>query len=330
MRVGIVGCGLIGQKRAKALGPKHQLVAVADLNVGRAQSLAAQHAGCEAYADWRQVVDHPGVELVIVATTNDMLTPVSLAAVAQGKHVLVEKPAARNAAEIEPLVELTSKNRALVKVGFNHRFHPAFIKAWEIWQTGELGELMYIRGRYGHGGRLGYDKEWRADPQVAGGGELLDQGVHLIDLSRWFAGEFSRVEGHLATYYWDMPVEDNAFLTLKTATGQVSFCHVSCAVWKNIFSFEIVGRYGQLQWDGLGGSYGVERLTYYKMLPEMGPPPTFAWEWPGEDKSWQREFDYFVQCIERGQPPEGNLNDAWQALKIIGTLYQKSSYPKQP
>jgi predicted dehydrogenase len=317
LKIGIVGCGLIGQKRAKALGSAHQLVAVADVVEQRAKQLASGYPGCEYFSDWQQVCNHPEVELVIVATTNNMLTPVALGAIEANKHVLLEKPGARNASELAQLVEAAAHSKALVKVGFNHRFHPAFLKAKEIWDTGELGDLMYIRGRYGHGGRLGYEKEWRADPEIAGGGELLDQGVHLIDLSRWFAGEFTSVEVHTATYFWQMPVEDNGFIFLKTAQQQVAWLHVSCTEWKNLFSFEIFGRYGKLQIDGLGGSYGVERLTYYKMLPEMGPPETTAWEYPGEDKSWIAEFNYFVKCIEQKVRPEGNLQDALAALKIV-------------
>ena len=322
MKVGIVGCGLVGHKRSQALGKQHQLVAAADVHLGRAERMASQHSGCEIFEDWRKVVDHPATEVIIVATTNDMLSEVAIAAVKRRKPVLVEKPAARNALELEPLIEAATANSVPVKVGFNHRFHPAFIKARQIWETGELGELMYIRGRYGHGGRIGYENEWRADPKIAGGGELLDQGVHLIDLSRWFAGEFPDVSGHVDTYFWKMPVEDNGFMLLKTDRHQVALLHVSCTEWKNLFSFEIFGRNGKLQIDGLGGSYGTERLTYFRMLPEMGPPETTSWEFPGADQSWALEFNYFVECIEHGRPMQGNLQDARAALEIIKTLYQ--------
>jgi predicted dehydrogenase len=323
LNIGIVGCGLVGKKRSLALGSEHRLLAVADLNLNRAESLASAHSGCAAFADWRQVVDHPDIEVVIAATTNDMLTAVTLAAVERRKPVLVEKPAARNSSEIQPLLRLAAERQVPVKVGFNHRFHPAFVKARQIWDSGSLGELMFIRGRYGHGGRLGYEKEWRADPAIAGGGELLDQGVHLIDLARWFAGEFSGIEGHVGTYFWDMPVEDNGFMLLKTAQQQVAWLHVSCTEWKNLFSFEIFGRHGKLQIDGLGGSYGTERLTYYRMLPEMGPPETTTWEFPGADSSWIEEFAYFMECLRDGREPQGNLKDAQAALKIIQTLYER-------
>jgi predicted dehydrogenase len=319
LRVAIVGCGLIGHKRARALGDS-RLVAVADTNLARAQQLAAQFPGC-VVAEWQQLVEREDVDLVIVATTNDALAPVSLAAIQHGKHVLVEKPAARNAEELRPLVAAARAAGVIAKVGFNHRFHPAFQKARAIFDSGVLGPLMYIRARYGHGGRLGYDREWRADPAIAGGGEMLDQGVHLIDLARWFAGDFTDVSGHISTFFWDMPVEDNGFALLKTAQGQVAWLHASCTEWKNLFCFEIFGRDGKLQIDGLGGSYGVERLSYYQMLPQMGPPETTIWEYPGEDISWRDEYAHLLACIRDRRQPDGSLEDALATLEIIGQLY---------
>lgn len=322
MNVAIVGCGLIGQKRARALG-QSRLVAVADTTPERAHALAAQHPGCEVAQSWQHAVGRADVDLVIVATTNDALAPVSLQAIRNGKHVLVEKPGARNAAELRPLLDAATQTGVVVKVGFNHRFHPALLKARAIVDSGELGPLMYIRARYGHGGRLGYEREWRADPEIAGGGEMLDQGVHLIDLSRWFLGEFSAVEGFVGTFFWPMPVEDNGFALLRTPAGQVAWLHASCSEWKNMFSFEIFGRDAKLQIDGLGGSYGTEKLTFYKMLPQMGPPETTSWEYPFEDRSWHAEYAYLQQCIAEGRQPEGNLADALAALEIVGGLYAR-------
>jgi len=194
-------------------------------------------------------------------------------------------------------------------------------------QMGALGTLLHVRGRYGHGGRPGYEREWRADPAVAGGGELLDQGVHLIDLARWFAGDFVEVSGHVATYFWDMPVEDNGFLLLRTATGQSAWLHASCTEWKNLFCFEVFGRDGKLQIDGLGGSYGVERLAFYRMLPQMGPPETTIWEYPGEDHSWRTEFTHFIECIRQGGQPNGTLNDALAALEVVQHAYDQAAAP---
>lgn len=321
MRFAVIGCGLIGRKRVLSLGD-HKLTVAADVTLARASALASMKAGAEATSDWRAAVAHKDVDAVIVATTNDQLAPITLAAIEAGKHVIVEKPAARNAEELRPVVEAARRQGVFVKVGFNHRLHPAMQKARALIDAGELGPLYFMRGRYGHGGRIGYDKEWRADPAIAGGGEMLDQGVHLIDLARWFLGEFPKVAGTVKTYFWDMPVEDNGFMMLETAAGQVAWLHVSCMEWKNLFSLEIYGRVGKLHIEGLGGSYGTEKITHYRMLPQMGPPETTTWEYPFPDKSWDLEMDEFVAAVKAGRQPEGNLEDALAALEIVGTIYQ--------
>jgi predicted dehydrogenase len=269
-------------------------------------------------------VESPDVDAVIVATTNDHLAPVTLAAVQAGRPVLVEKPAARSASELRPVMESAARAGVWVQAGFNHRYHPAFRRAREIYESQALGNLMFIRGRYGHGGRTGYDREWRADPRIAGGGEVLDQGVHLIDLARWFLGDFACVEGSIHTFFWDMPVEDNGFLLLRTAQDQVAWLHASCTEWKNLFSFEIYGRHGKLHIDGLGGSYGIERLAYYQMSPQMGPPETTIWEYPGEDRSWESELTDFEAAVsgQRGCAP--GLPEAFAALEVVERLYGNS------
>ena len=324
MKFAIIGCGLIGQKRLRSLRPEDKVVVVADPVKERAQALAAQARGADALTDWRQAVERADVDAVFVATSNDALAPVTMAAVEAGKHVLVEKPAARNPDELVPIIAAVDRTGVCVQVGFNHRYHPAFQQARKLLESGTLGPLMYIRARYGHGGRVGYDKEWRANPEISGGGELLDQGVHLIDLSRWFLGDFPHVDGHIATFFWDMPAEDNGFLLLRTATGQVAWLHATWTEWKNTFSFEIFGRDAKLHIEGLGGSYGVEKLSYYKMKPAMGPPDTTIWEYPGEDNSWRLELEAFAQAIEAKRPPPVTLRDAHAALSVVYQIYAKS------
>jgi predicted dehydrogenase len=185
---------------------------------------------------------------------------------------------------------------------------------------------MFVRGRYGHGGRVGYEREWRADRARSGGGELIDQGVHLIDLAAWYLGPLTRVEGFATTYFWNMAVDDNAFLTLKTDDGRCAFLQVSCTEWKNLFSLEIYGREGKLAIDGLGGSYGVERLTWYRMRPEMGPPETTCWEYPGEDRSWALEFAAFADDIRHHREPRPGLPEARAALDVVDRIYKASGH----
>jgi len=281
--------------------------------------------GAEVSTNWRDVVTRADVDLVVVATSHDRLAEIACGAVAAGKHVLLEKPGARRAVELDPLLAASRKTGALVRVGFNHRFHPALRKAREIFETGILGDLMFIRGRYGHGGRPGYEQEWRAHPEMSGGGEMIDQGVHLIDLARWFLGDFTRVRGHVATYFWQMPVEDNGFMLLETARGQTAFLHASWTEWKNLFSLEIAGRVGKLEILGRGGSYGTERLTHYQMLPEMGPPVTTAWEYPMADNSWELEFVSFLEDIRLNRQPTPGVEDAQAALRVVEQIYAEES-----
>ena len=200
MRLAIVGCGLIGRKRAAAAAG-HQIVVVCDRDEGRARELAAM-TKARAVTDWREAVK-ADVDAVIVATTHDQLAAISVGAIEAGRHVLVEKPAGRTLAEVQAIAAAAAKHDRIVKTGFNHRFHPAFLKAREIADSGALGPLMFIRARYGHGGRVGYEKEWRAQPEISGGGELIDQGSHLIDLSRWFLGELTVDYAAVPTLFWE-------------------------------------------------------------------------------------------------------------------------------
>jgi predicted dehydrogenase len=322
--VAIVGCGLIGRKRAGALGDA-RLVVCADTDLQRAQQVAASGHDVAVTDRWEEAVARADVDLVVVATTNDVLTPIAIAAIEAGKHVLVEKPAARTVAEIDRLIAAARRHNRLVRVGFNHRYHPALREARALVDAGALGPLMFVRGRYGHGGRVGYEREWRADPVKAGGGELIDQGVHLIDLAGWFMGAFTDISGVATTYFWNMAVDDNAFLTLRTAAGQTAFLHVSCTEWKNLFSLELYGRDGKIAIDGLGGSYGVERIAHYRMLPEMGPPETTIREYPGVDRSWTIEGSEFLEDIRLGRQPSAGLDAARAALVVVEEIYARSA-----
>jgi predicted dehydrogenase len=319
LKVGFIGCGLVGQKRLKLL-PPGTVTAAYDTVLERAEKLAAQSPNCRVTNSVAETFALSDV--VMIATVNSALAPLACQAVQAGKHVLVEKPGAISVKEIDELVALAAKHRRLVRVGYNHRYHPAFLKAREIFESGACGPLMFLRGRYGQGGRIGYDREWRANPKLSGGGELIDQGVHLIDLAGIFLGDFTKVDGHVATYFWDMPVDDNAFISLRNAAGNTAWLQVSCTEWKNMFSLEIYGRVGKLQMDGLGGSYGGEKLTFFKMKPEMGPPETLVFEFPNPDESWKIEMQEFLEDIRLNRTPTPGLREARAALAVVEQIYQ--------
>jgi len=319
MRIGIVGAGLIGSRRAKYLG-EDELVVVADVDEERAKKLSEEH-NCKFSTDYHKVTQNPEIDTVIIATTNQFLAEIATDAINNGKHCLIEKPGARTLDEYECLMNVAKMQNVKVKIGYNHRFHPSFLKAKGIVDSGEIGEVMYVRGRYGHGGRLGYDREWRADPEKSGGGEMLDQGTHLIDLAQWFCGEFTEVKGHIGTFFWDMPVEDNGFALLKTEDNKVTWLTASCTQWKNLFSFEIHCKTGLIDINGLGGSYGKETLTFHKMKPEMGIPDTEVFTWD-EDDSWEKEWAEFSSAIKENRKVMSSLEDCYNNIKIVFELYK--------
>lgn len=321
VRAAVIGCGLIGEKRAASLKGRAAISVCCDVNEGKAELLAKQHARSAVSTDWKSVVEREDVDAVFVCTTHNLLASIAAAAVSHGKHVLIEKPGACRAVELDAIKEKSKRTGALVRVGFNHRYHRAFQKAREICDCGLLSDLFFIRARYGHGGRVGYEQEWRADPNISGGGEAIDQGIHLIDLSRWFLGDLQFVSGRALTCFWDIPVEDNAFFLLESKSRQVAFLHASWTEWKNLFSFEICGRMGKLEISGLGGSYGTERLIYYEMKPEMGPPPTRIYEYPMSDNSWWLETAEFLEDIRLGRAPQPGIEAAQAALRIIEQFY---------
>jgi predicted dehydrogenase len=190
---------------------------------------------------------------------------------------------------------------------------------------------MFMRARYGHGGRLGYDREWRADAAVSGGGELIDQGMHLVDLSNALHGELPLHGALVHTDYWDMDVDDNAVVTLSApgrGTPWTAF-HVSCSEWKNLFDLEIYCREAKWHVSGLAGSYGPQVLRIFRMKPEMGPPDVEEVAAPPTDDSWAREWRYFRDAIEAGDPHvrlDGGLADARYAHEIVQQIYEATGY----
>ena len=324
-KVIIIGCGLIGQKRANSLD-RASLVGCCDINEKTAKDFSIKNGNIPFYSNYDKLILDLEFDLAIISATHNALPDLINKTLNINKHILVEKPAGIYFEDLEKLQELASKKKCIVHIGFNHRYHRAIRKSREIIDSGEVGELMFLRARYGHGGRVGYDKEWRSKPLLSGGGELIDQGSHLIDLSRYFLGDFKKINGFAKTYYWKMPVDDNAFMILENEKGNIAHLQVSCTEWKNMFSLEIYGRYGKIDINGLGGSYGVEKITFFKMLPEMGPPETYSWEYPMKDDSWEYEFKVFLRKVDNNSDSSPNLIDAIENLKIINRIYKDSNY----
>jgi predicted dehydrogenase len=290
--------------------------------MSRSQSFALKY-NCKNVKNVNEIFENESIDIVFIATTHDSLADFAGKSLGSGKHVFIEKPGAINSLKLGEVYQLALEKNLLVHVGYNHRYHPALCLAIKTFNSGEIGRLLFLRARYGHGGRLGYEKEWRADKKISGGGELIDQGTHLLDLSMAFMGEISLEYGATPSYFWNMNVEDNAFVVVKNNVGAIGFLHASCTEWKNTFSLEIYGETGKLEISGLGGSYGIEKLSHYKMLPEMGPPKTYSWEFINDD-SWELEVKEFIEDIEKKNIHFSSLISSIKVLEIVQKIYERT------
>ncbi len=321
--VAVVGCGLIGSRRAAtaAADPRCELRLVVDTNADAADSLAQKY-GARHASDWRSALDDYSIGIVAAATPNAFLREVAEGALRSGRHVLIEKPMGKNAADAAAIAAAAQSSGKILKVGFNHRYHAALMKAHDLFTAGAIGALVNIRARYGHGARPGYEREWRADPALAGGGELTDQGAHLIDLTLWLAGKPREAFAYTQTAVWPIsPLEDNAFALMRYESGAVASLHASWTQWKNLFSFEVFGTAGSLTVEGLGGSYGPQRLTVAKRNPEGGAPEVEETAFEGEDRSWELEWQDFMGAVLDGKPYWGTPDDGLAVMQVVDALY---------
>jgi predicted dehydrogenase len=323
MRVGIVGAGLQGQRRAPVLRdfPDTQLVVISAAHLESAKRLA-DSMGCEAAVGWEPVVERDDVDVVLVCTPPHLHAVISVAAIRRGKHVLCEKPLARTLEEAQGMVAAARECGVTLKCGFNHRHHPGIQQARQWFASGVIGQPIFIRCRYGIGGRPGYEKEWRADPQIVAGGQLMEQGIHAVDLCRWFLGDFAQVVCLVGTHFWKMqPLEDNAFVLFRTPGGAVASIHSSLTQWKNVFSFELFGRDGYIAVEGLGGSYGTERAVLGRR-DFTAPFGEEVIEFRGDDRSWLEEWKEFVAAVREGREPLGGGQDGLETLRLVYAAYE--------
>ena len=321
--VAVIGCGLVGAHRARAAAtdPRTTLRIVIDNQPQRAARLGAEH-GVEASSDWRSALTREDVGAVVISTPNALLVPIGVAALRSGRHVLIEKPMGRNATEGRALTAEARRSGAVLKVGFRHRYRESLIRAHEMVRSGSIGRLIQVRARYGYGARPEHESEWRADAELAGGGALLDEGVHIVDLFHWFAGPAQRAQAELQTAVWDLGrLEDNAFALLRFRAGVVGQFHVGTTEWKNLFSFEIRGDRGAIHVEGLGGSYGPESLVLTRRAEgasDVGPERI---DFVDNDSSWAEEWADFARALHGGKLLHGAPDEGLQVLATVDALY---------
>lgn len=320
INLGIIGAGLIGKKRALTLPRGMNLKVICDVDSLKGKQFAKEF-DCQYERDWKKVVKNKDIEAILVCVTNNFLSLIAISAIEEKKHVLIEKPGGISANDIRRTLDAHKKNPGVVMYGYNHRLHPAIQKAKKLVTSKKYGKVLFIRAKYGHGGRVGYEKEWRFKKEISGGGELIDQGCHLIDLVNYFCGPMDQLTGYLGTMFWKTNLEDTAFFILKNK-NQMASLSVSCVEWKNIFQFEVMLQTAKIQIDGLGKSYGQEKLTLYKMKPKMGPPDVEEFMFTEEDKSWEKENELFYKKIIDSDFSDTSILDSLYVLDIIGELYK--------
>ncbi len=322
MKLALIGAGGISASWIPAIRETgNSLRVIADVDRKKAEQRAADVPGCRAVADWREACADKEVEAVILAVPHTFLAEMAVAALAAGKHVLSEKPGAISSEEMERISAAEKQSGRRYMIGFNHRFHAAFMEAKKLADAGAIGDLLFVRARYGFGGKPGYEKEWRFKKEMSGGGELIDQGVHMIDLARWFLGDFPKVEGYAENMFWKGGVEDNGFALLRTAKGNVASIHVSWTNWNWTHCFEIYGTDGYLVIDGLDQRYrGPERLTIGKRDPDFANPPSEQ-IMIFKDEKKETSFARQLQAFTSGEKNLPGVRDAYEVLKIVETIY---------
>ena len=333
MKTVIIGYGYMGRIRRQVVEnlPELKLCGVCDPLV--AQEEIGGHFSH--YRDYRDAIDNERPELVIVCTPNRYSPDVCIYALEHGCHVFCEKPPGRDLADIQRIISVEKASPGLkLMFGFNHRHHPAILEAKSIVNAGRMGRIIWLRGVYGKsGGRGGeFERSWRNDPAISGGGILLDQGIHMLDLFRFFCGDFQEVYGMLSTVYWNTAVEDNAFVLLRNAEGQIAQVHSSATLWKHTFRLEIGLEGGYLIIQGLlskTGSYGRETLIIGRKPKDdeeaaIGNPREEV-VYFDKDMSWDLQLKELVDCIQRDLPVRDSSSlDALRVIELIDKVYQQS------
>jgi len=322
MRVAFIGSGLQTRRRAPVVqqSPDDELIEIVGTEEASPKGLGEQ-LGCAWGTDWRRTIARDDIDAVVVTTPPHVHAEISIAALESGKHVLCEKPLCRTLEEAEAMLAAAARAGRVLKCGFNHRHHPAILEAHRRFELGEFGRPISGRCRYGICGRPGYEKEWRADPARAAGGQYAEQGVHAIDLFRWFLGDLAEVSCMTTIgYFRSQPLDDNGMALFRSAGGAVAMLHASLTQWENLFSFEILGEDGYFAVEGLGATYGTEKLSIGKR-DFTAPFADLVIQYRGGDGSWQAEWREFKAAIAEGREPLGSARDGLEAVRATLASY---------
>lgn len=333
LRVAIIGYGKMGRIRHDAM-ERHggfEVVVACDTTIDISVSLPM-------VTDPLAVYDF-NPDVIVCSVPNKMIPEVVCTALARRKHVFSEKPPGRNSDDVRRMMQAENAASNLVlKFGFNHRVHDAIEEAKKLIDAGTMGELYFMRGVYGKAGGPNYAQNWRNDPALSGGGILIDQGIHMLDLFQMFAGRFVDVQSFVQRNFWtDVPVEDNAFALMKSTDGIVASVHSSATQWQHTFRLELYMRNGFVSVDGIlsaSGSYGTEVLTVaLNRLDVDGNPipnPESQELRFTEDKSWDKEVAEFYAAVMKNEPlRSGTSQQALDVMELVEAIYAADPHWQQ-
>ena len=329
IRTAIIGMGRMGKTRYDAMERhgEYDIVAICDIEEKNLDSYS-----CRKYKDWNDCLNSEKLDAVFVCTYNVCIPDIVCHALDKGIHVFSEKPPGRNLSDAQRMArKYNERADTVLKFGFNHRYHNSIIEARALIDSGILGEAVCARGVYGKAGSISFRDEWRNNTDISGGGIMLDQGIHMLDLMYYFLGNFTSIESSVDQLVWkDMPTEDSAFSILRTADGKVASLHSSAIQWRHKFSLDIVCTEGFVSLDGLitsTNSYGEEKMSYYRKdlelrTGDLGKPAqhTICFD---SDESWELEVAEFYDAIVKKIPiRQGTPEDAVNLMQMIEMIYK--------
>lgn len=324
LKVGIAGYGVVGKRRRTYidLSPHFETVAVCDQVFNRPQKTAD---GIQCYPAYQELLKEQ-LDVLFVSLPNYLAAEVTVAGLKQGLHVFCEKPPGRNVADVQRVVEtLKDHPESRLKYGFNHRYHGSVREALRLIKSGGLGQIVNLRGVYGKSKIVSFASGWRAERKYSGGGILLDQGIHMVDLMRLFCGEFVEVKSYVSNAYWQHDVEDNVYALLRDATGRVAMLHSSATQWQHRFSLDIALTEGFIELKGIlsgSKSYGEEKLIVGRRNESDTGTAREEVITYLDDNSWRDEIDEFADAIVNGKPiTSGTAQDALQTMEFVYQIY---------
>ncbi|MBP7507937.1 MAG: Gfo/Idh/MocA family oxidoreductase [Prolixibacteraceae bacterium] len=328
LNVGIAGYGIVGKRRRSFidLHPRLQTIAVCDQNFIDTGIMAD---GVRCYSHYSQLLEEP-LDILFVSLPNYLAAEVTIAGLNKGLHIFCEKPPGRDVDDIIKVIAAEKEHPGLLlKYGFNHRYHDSVKEALRIIKSGNLGEIVNMQGVYGKSKIIPFSGGWRAERKYAGGGILLDQGIHMVDLMRLFCGEFTEIKSFISNKYWNHDVEDNAYALMRDDRGRIAMLHSSATQWRHRFQLDIILTDGFLQLNGIlsgSKSYGQEKLVIGRRdEADVGSLHEEVVIYL-DDNSWRDEVNEFADAICNGSRIEvGNSNDALETMKLVYQIYYSDS-----